>query len=734
MRVQFYIRFSSVWGQQLYLSFHNGDVLPMQYHDEQYWQVSADMEAGECSYRYILNGLPEKETRTIRIEPNDSELTVTDVWISPSAPETIWLTAPFTQVFFKHATADDIPARSCTFKVRAPLLPPDECVYLTGNTEALGNWDTQKAIRMSFADDVFFTATVDIPEHTRLEYKYLHERIYEEGGNRQIYIHPGRTIIRDDFTRFNKGAWKGAGVAVPVFSLRSEQGFGTGEFADIRQLADWAASTGQRILQLLPVNDTIIDYSWKDSYPYAAISAYALHPLYIHLPAVGALPESYDAQQAELNKTMQLDYETVIRLKMHYLQILFQDFKPGAAFDAWVATQEHWLKPYAAFCLQRDEGQRQETFYYFIQYHLHLQLSDAVAYAHAKGIAIKGDLPIGVYRYGVDAITSPELFNMRVQAGAPPDDFAEKGQNWGFPTYNWQQMEATGYTWWTKRLQHMAQYFSAYRIDHILGLFRIWQIPLEEQEGIAGYFEPSIPFTEEELRQWGIPFDRQRYCHPFTVDDHADVLFFEPVPDAFHPRFGMQFTRSFQALEPGVRERLLLLCDHFFYHRHNELWEQEAMRKLPVLQQATDMLVCGEDLGMVPHCVPGVMQQLGILSLEIARMPKRRGQTLADIPYLSVTSASTHDMSTLREWWKGDPSVVIRQHLSSPAMLCIFQLQDWLALDNSLPHLPPQEERINNPAVTPWYWRYRMPLTLEALKDAEELQKKIRRLISESGR
>lgn len=731
MRVQFYVRFSSVWGQQLYLSTDKGDVLPMQYCNEHYWQLSADMEAGVCTYRYVLNGLPEKESRTVVIEP---ELTVMDIWISPSAQETVWLTAPFTQVFFQHETENDTSSGSCTFKVRAPLLPAGESVYLTGNVPGLGSWDTQKAIRMSFGADGYFTVSVDIPAFAKLEYKYLHQQVYEEGENRQVYIHPGRTITHDDFTRFARKPWKGAGVAVPVFSLRSEQGFGTGEFADIRLLADWAASTGQRFIQLLPVNDTIIDYSWKDSYPYAAVSAYALHPLYIHLPAVGVLPEDYHAQQTELNKAMQLDYEAVIRLKMHYLRLLFDNFKPDAAFGKWVEEQAHWLKPYAAYCLQRDGAPSQELFYYFTQYHLHLQLSDAVTYAHAKGIAIKGDLPIGVYRYGVDAITSPALFNIQVQAGAPPDDFAEKGQNWGFPTYNWQQMEASGYVWWTSRLRHMAQYFSAYRIDHILGLFRIWQIPLQEQDGIFGYFEPAIPFTEEELRQWGIPFDRQRYCRPFTADDLSDVLFFEPDPGAFHPRFGMQHTRSFQALEPDVQERLLMLCDHFFHHRHNDLWEREAMRKLPALQQATDMLVCGEDLGMVPHCVPGVMQQLGILSLEIARMPKQQGQTLADIPYLSVTSASTHDMSTLREWWKGDPAVVIRQHLSSPAMLCIFQLQDWLALDGNLPHLPPEAERINNPAVTPWYWRYRMPLTLEALNREEGLRGIMKELISRSGR
>lgn len=729
MRVQFYVRFSSVWGQQLYLSIDNGDVLPMQYHDEKHWQIAVDIAPGACTYRYVLNGLPEKESRTIMIGP---ELTVTDTWIFPSAPETLWQTAPFTRVFFRREKERSISQGTCTFRVRAPLLPPDANVYLTGSIPALGNWEPAQAVKLVYTEDGYFSGNIDVPPFTRLEYKYLHDGVYEEGVNREVYIHPGENIIQDDFTRFRRTPWKGAGVAVPVFSLRSESSFGTGEFRDLRLLADWAAATGLRLIQLLPVNDTTIDYSWKDSYPYAVISAFALHPLYMHLPDVGALPEAYYTQQQELNRHAQLDYEAVIRLKMHYLRSLFRDFQPDAAFEVWAEAQEHWLKPYAAFCAQRDgDG---EAFWYFVQYQLHLQLAGAVEHAHAKGIAMKGDLPIGVHRHGVDALNAPELFHMQVQAGAPPDDFSEKGQAWGFPTYNWRQMEASGYDWWTKRLRHMARYFSAYRIDHILGFFRIWQIPAGVQNGALGYFEPSIPFTEEELRQWGIPFSRQRYCRPYVADDPSDVLFLEPSPGAFHPRFGMQLTTSFRALEPVVQERLLLLCDHFFYHRHNELWEQEALRRLPVLQQATDMLVCGEDLGMVPHCVPGVMQQLGILSLEIARMPKQAGQTLQSLPYSAVISISTHDMSTLREWRKGDAAPVIREHLSSPAMLCILQLQDWLALDLTLPHTAPEEERINDPAVTPWYWRFRMPLTLEALKATLGLQENMRWLLKQSGR
>jgi 4-alpha-glucanotransferase len=540
------------------------------------------------------------------------------------------------------------------------------------------------------------------------------------------------------------------------------------------------------------------------------VSAFALHPIYAHLPAVEAAARSsapgndaagtgpqaagstsqlpgYHETQARLNAAPLLNYEAVIQYKLQSLHILFAQHADTDNYRAWTHENMHWLEPYAAFCCRRD-GCPTPAFYYFVQYHLHLQLSEAVEYAGRKGIAVKGDLPIGLNLQSADVAAFPALFHTGLQAGAPPDDFAEKGQNWGFPTYNWPAMEAEGYSWWKKRLRHMAQYFSAFRIDHILGFFRIWQIPRHAKDGLLGYFEPALPFTKEALHEWGIPFSRERYCEPYITDAvlysvfsmHAvtvkaecmepvsgghyrllpayrtqaavleaglhpaieegllslltNVLFLEPEPGQFHPRFNLHATSSFEALNAGVQQRLAGLADHFFYHRHNQLWEQEALRRLPMLQSATDMLVCGEDLGMVPHCVPGVMAQLGILSLEVQYMPKQAGRRPADAPYLSVVTPSTHDMPTLREWQPGGVREVLAAQLASPAMWCIPQLQDWLALDPSLPQLPPEEERINNPAVMPWYWRYRMPLTLEALLQAQALNAMVAGMIRAGGR
>jgi 4-alpha-glucanotransferase len=637
---------------------------------------------------------------------------------------------------------------------------------------------------MQAREDGRFAASVSIPPGTNVEYKYLLDNDeYETGENRSFYS-SGACMTDDNFARFNYPHWQGAGVAVPVFSLRSDDGLGCGEFADIKLLADWAAITGQRLLQLLPVNDTMTGSGWKDSYPYAAISAFALHPMYIHLPALGET-EGYEEMKSRLNALPDMDYEATVAYKTAALQTCFKKFRAGKAYNDWIGQNRFWLEPYAAFCGRRDNS-NDPSFYYFVQYHLHLQLSEAVSYAHAKGIAIKGDLPVGMALHSADVDFMPELFDTTVQAGAPPDEFAQRGQNWGFPAYNWPIMEITGFGWWKHRLQHMAQYFSAFRIDHVLGFFRLWQIPREEKDGILGYFHPARAFTEQEIINWGIPFEHARYCEPYITDDvlytifsnnavkvkavylepsgngyyrlleayrhqsgiteedpHirqglcdliANVIFLEPVPGEFHPRFGMRETESFLALDAAVQESLLQLSVHFFYHRHDELWEKEALHKLPVLQSATDMLVCGEDLGMVPHCVPGVLQRLGILSLEVLPMPKQPGQTPAGAPYLSVVTPSTHDMATIREYAPGREEEIIRLHVQSPAMWCILQLQDWLALDDTLPRRPPEEERINVPAVSPWYWRYRMPATLETLCKNNALNKKVREMLAGAGR
>lgn len=520
---------------------------------------------------------------------------------------------------------------------------------------------------------------------------------------------------------FDRPGYKGAGTVIPVFSLRTEGDFGIGEFRDLRPLVDWAAATGQSVIQLLPVNDTTRKGEWGDSYPYSPISSFALHPLYIHLPDVGVKETpSYRRTKQELNDLVELDYPRVFKEKMALLR---KAFKANGA--ATLGTREYkrfcrdntlWLDEYAEFCSRRDGDNA--DFWRWVQYHLDKQFSEEVAYAHSKGVYFKGDLPIGVSRDSAEAYWHPELFNLDSNAGAPPDFFSSEGQNWGFPTYNWDAMAEDDYAWWKARLRKMSQYFSAFRIDHILGFFRIWEIPVECKSGLGGHFNPALPYTSEELSRMQLP---------------TEGLFL-PDPrhkDCWQP---MITPTGKDALEWWQRERYEALYNDFFYHRHNDFWKRNAERKLPELLSATGMLACGEDLGMVPDCVPEVMDHEKILSLEMMNVDKHRPW-----PYLSVCATSSHDMETLRMQSQGDRTPeecerIICEHLDSASMLAIFPLQDWLSLDGRLRRPDFQSERINQPADPDNHWRFRIHLDLERLPLEGGFLAKVGDLIRRYGR
>jgi 4-alpha-glucanotransferase len=754
------------------------------------------------------------------------------------------------------------------------LLKENECVCLAGSANELHNWNTKRPALLE-KDDDWWTVELDLTKELfPLSYKYgiynykKSEFIrYEAGENRILTsgIDNGITILHDGFINMPQNTWKGAGIAVPVFSLRSANSFGVGEFNDIKLLVDWVSKTGLKLIQLLPVNDTSANFSMQDSYPYAAISAYALHPIYINLKQVAGKKysdtiKSISIKQKQLNALPELAYEKVIQFKMQLLREIYDLDETGFLQDGdykdFFDNNKHWLKPYAAFCYLRDKNdtpdfnqwktnriyiefeieklaasksasKKEIRFYYFVQYHLHLQLQEVVKYAHKKCIVLKGDIPIGIYRYSADAWMTPKLFNMCWQAGAPPDDFAVKGQNWGFPTYNWQQMQQDNFEWWRQRFDQMSYYFDAFRIDHILGFFRIWSIPMDAVEGILGRFVPAIPISIKEFGERGIWFDHDRYCKPYITEEilhtvfeeHIDfvrssflqkkekdqfdlldefntqrkveaffggqdatdenhnlknglfdllsnVLFYEE-PDsggaAFHFRISVDKTSSFQYLDESTKDKLQNLYIDYFYKRQDDFWKEEALRKLPYLKESTDMLICGEDLGMVPHCVPQVMKDIGILSLEIQRMPKNTQTEFfhpKDAPYLSVITPSTHDMSTLRGWWEEDRQktetfyhtilegpgeapffcepwvnrAIVLQHLYSPAMWSIFQLQDILGMSEKLRRENPHEERINIPADPNHYWRYRMHINLEQLIKENEFNEELKEYITNSGR
>jgi 4-alpha-glucanotransferase len=898
MLLHLYLRFYTHYGQSLYVcgncpelgSDDTAMAVPLQYLNNEFWQLSVDLpdaaDRDSISYRYLLR---QEGTHDIMewgddrvIDTNHTgqkELVLVDTWNHAGTIENAFFTQPFQQVLLPKAATHKGKGKSAKtitheLRVKAPLLGPDEVICVCGSGQVLGDWQTDKPALATKKENWWVTPLNFAKEQLPVAYKYGVYNIaqkafvaYEGGPNRTL---PGEAstkklhILHDGFAQLPTPQWRAAGVAIPVFSLRSGNGFGTGEFTDIRLLADWAQQTGLKLIQLLPVNDTTATHSNADSYPYAAVSAFALHPLFIDLSKLAGsdhahLLQASQQRQAALNSLPQLDYGAVMEEKWKVIRELYalqkDDWHDDTKYFEFFDMNRHWLVPYAAFCYLRDkhgtaqygtwpaysvynEEEVQElvdptqphydevAIHYFVQYHLHLQLREATAYAHRKGIIVKGDLPIGIYRYSCDAWVQPELYNMDAQAGAPPDDFAVKGQNWGFPTYNWQQMQADGFSWWRRRFEQMGNYFDAFRIDHILGFFRIWSIPLHAVEGIMGRFVPAIAVHINEFFERGIAFERHRFCAPYITDavlnelfgDRADmvrdnylvyehgeyrlqeafdtqrkvaahfegavpgsaeanlrdrlydlisnVLLFEEADSngsRFHFRIAMDQTSSFRYLDGHSQHQLQELYVNYFFRRQDDFWAQEAMNKLPQLKRSTNMLICGEDLGMVPHCVPDVMEQLGMLSLEIQRMPKQTDRAFlhpADAPYLSVITPSTHDMSTLRGWWQEDRAKtqqfyntilghygeapfycepwinkeMVIQHLYSPAMWSIFQLQDLMGIDGTLRREKPEDERINLPSDPNHYWCYRMHLSLEELLQQQGFNEELLGYVKASGR
>ncbi len=905
MKIKFSIDYRTHWGQRIYVSgslkeLGNWDIskaVPLNHTFGERWELEIDVKKSSVNaleYKYFLKDENHQhdlwefgENRVVSQEDLQfNEIHLRDYWRPRLDVRNIWETSPFTRAFyqsnFKKKSAPLKLSLGHYLKLSLTIsrVPAGMKVAVLGDHPKLGGWSIKKAVVMqqSKANTWFTYIEVD-PSVTHLHYKYLvydpkkKEAIWwEYGDNRMLTIQfsdqKSQLFSHSDIHfRFPNGNWRGAGVAIPVFSLRSKKGTGVGEFLDLKPMVDWTVKTGMKIIQVLPVNDTIAKHNWIDSYPYAAISVFALHPVYANLDAIGKLKNKkeqkyFDEKRVELNQLSEIDYEEVMKVKSRFFKLKYDEardeFLESKEFKEFFRQNKHWLVPYAVFSRLRDlnktpdftKWKKYQTItekeldqltspgkkdyddyavHYFIQYHLDKQLKEASQYARNHGVVLKGDIPIGIYRNSVDAWIAPHLYNMDTQTGAPPDEFSTTGQNWGFPTYNWNEMAKDVYQWWRDRLVKLSEYFDIFRIDHILGFFRIWEIPLHAIDGLLGRFNPSLPFSLEELAAWGIRLDFERMCKPYIreymlaeifgdmtqivkqqfmeegqpgvfslkeevntqkkVKGHIDarsdlsdpqknllvsglghlineVLFLEAKESGgmyFDPRVGFQNTYSFQDLDEHTQHILNDLYNHYFYKRHNDFWREKAMEKLPALKDSTNMLICGEDLGMVPDCVPGVMDDLQILSLAVQRMPNDHTKEFwhpHDTSYMSVTTTSSHDTSTLRGWWEenrgktqrfynhilgqwGDApqfcetwlvTDILRQHLHSPSMLAIFPLQDWIAMDAKLRRENPNEERINIPAIVPHYWKYRFHIDLEDLLKEDDFNAFIFEMVDASGR
>ncbi|MDR0682413.1 MAG: 4-alpha-glucanotransferase [Dysgonamonadaceae bacterium] len=653
-----------------------------------------------------------------------------------------------------------------------------QTIHLAGSIPALGQWEPGIAPQMQAMGDGCWQYELDYrPEGTAtVEYKFClmspgmpwkpQSTIrWEKGCNRVIRfneLEDGVTLTTASIEfQEEDPPWKCAGLAIPVFSLRSRNSFGIGDFGDLLLMIDWVKITHQKIIQILPVNDTTQTHTWQDSYPYNAISIYALHPLYINSNVMGRLRDAkrrafYRRQQKKLNALPVVDYEAVDQLKWNFFREIFQEtgeeVLQSQSFFAFFEENKEWLVLYADYCCRRDHSSL-PGLYHYLQFHAHQQMTQVRDYARQQGVILKGDIPIGISRDSVEVLTEPAYFNMNFQAGAPPDAFSVEGQNWGFPTFNWSAMEADDYRWWKKRFRKMASYFDAYRIDHILGFFRIWQIPTGQTTGRTGYFYPALPLSIADIEHTGLLLDRVK---ELLIEDATQA-------QHYHPHIAGWTMNAWQQLNDTERQAFNQVYEDYFYRRNNEFWKQEALKHLTPLVNATGMLACGEDLGMIPPSVPEVMRQLQILSLEIERMPKSLDKEYIDLdilPYRSICTTSTHDMTTLRGWWKEDrektqryynnvlkkkgvapedctPEIcnrILYRHLSSPSMFVIIPFQDWLAMDEILRTPDSDAERINIPAYSRYYWRYRMHLSIEELLTAEKLNENIRDLIRNTFR
>ncbi|MFA4045443.1 4-alpha-glucanotransferase [Prevotella sp. PCHR] len=886
MKIHFFIKYDTEFGQDLRLNIlaDNESVSTsygMNTADGKTWQCDIELDKHPVliNYFYSLDNSGrelrhEWQTISHRLEFNATsakEYTVYNRWTDIPCDSYLYSSAFTDCVNRRHH--EDIPAtkykKVLRLIVRAPQLRKGERLYVTGKSNSLGCWHANRALKMYEHNYNEWIVDIDAEtfkeKETELKFIAVNDKgavLWETGYNREIQIpdiNDGEVCVYEmDQAFFEICNTKLAGTLVPIFSLRSKDSFGVGDFGDLKLMIDWVAETEQKVLQVLPINDTTSTHTWTDSYPYSCISIFALHPQYADLRQ---LPKVKDKKKAtemetlrkELNALSRIDYERVNNAKTEYLRIIFnqegEKILKSSDFKNFLKDNEHWLVPYAQYCHLRDTFGNTDfsswkgherwheqdrgillnpkskefddvSFYYYVQFVLDSQMRSAHEYAMARGVILKGDIPIGVNRNGCDVWHEPQYFNLNSQAGAPPDDFSINGQNWGFPTYNWQRMIEDGCKWWIRRFQNISKYFDAYRIDHVLGFFRIWAIPTTCVHGLLGQFAPSLAMTREEIEGYGLHFQEHLFTTPFiarwvvnrvfgphadevtekylshehddifslkpeydterkieaafkgkdSADDiwirdglyalAADVLFVRDNNDRnkFHPRITAQLNFMYEALMDSDKEKFNRLYNDYYYRRNNNFWYSEAMKKLPVLVQATRMLVCAEDLGMVPDCVAWVMNELRILSLELQQMPKdpcvRFGELWKN-PYRSVCTLSTHDMPTLRQWWDEDydrtqdyyhsqlyrsggaphplpgwlAKEIIVNQLKCPSMLCILSLQDWFAIDEKLRLADADAERINIPANPRHYWRYRMHVNIEELIANKEYNDNIKDLI-----
>lgn len=506
-----------------------------------------------------------------------------------------------------------------------------------------------------------------------------------------------------------------AGIVIPLGALRSSASGSVGEYADLPELGRICRAAGLSFIQLLPVNDTGFQSS-----PYSALSAFALHPLYLRLadlPEAKAFRGEAEALAASLGGERRFPYARILEAKLALAGRIFKAALPAirkdGALENWIAANP-WVREYAVFLrLKADNEGRswkdwteyrepaaadiealwgnaarrdEHVFHAWLQMRCEEQFLSASRELASLGVALKGDLPILMNEDSADVWAHRSWFRTDRTAGAPPDMFSELGQNWGFPIYDWEALAREDYSFWKDRLRQAAKFYGAYRIDHVLGFFRIWALPEREESGYLGAFEPSAALSREDLGAAGFSEDRLRWisephireadlagaaaseADPAVAADRAaraalDRIGGEPLYLFKRSIRGEKDIRALDAAESlrgfllaAWRDRVITETAPGFYapawryssasawpslsdaeraalegliRAKNEaseaIWEEHGRGLLSVLKAASPMLPCAEDLGAVPNCVPRVLAELGILGLRIPRWTRRWG-------------------------------------------------------------------------------------------------------------
>ncbi|GKT35356.1 Glycoside hydrolase, family 77 like protein, partial [Aduncisulcus paluster] len=593
------------------------------------------------------------DNRKLMITANDSVVEYNDCFIFETYFTDVVAKSSAVRVVMKRPSEDPLKKLSSThsdgsatleFSVYVPYIRPDDEVIVVGSIDELGSWESSAGFALSHAEYPYFSGKLNVStdSYRKAEFKICligadGTPLWESGMNRSVLLNTGttKTVVRCGMFRYpDPEAFKAAGMVIPVFSIRTEESCGVGEFNDLKKMGDWCHECHLRLLQVLPVNDTTLKgVHWHDTYPYSPISVFALHPLYMNVPDCGPMEgyemAEYISKGKELDKLTAVDYEAVLAHKLRYLRLIYERLEERGEIDItkgefkeFIDANPFWLKPYCLYkslqeaygtgdfmrwqsrarnprgveeeeedvavkredssvaeeeeeeeeeeeqeeasvehqCIKKEEisvgddvsedDDEKELpplscelpsplsdifdmpahplfdeykFHLWLQFNLHRQLKAATDYCTSLGVVLKGDIPIGVSPRGADAWWWRDYFRLDTQTGAPPDAFSANGQNWGMPTYNWENMEKDGYQWWVERFRQLSNYFSAYRVDHILGWFRIWEIPEDRVGGIAGRFRKCHPIHVDHLRSLGI-HDIHRLCKPFLPEDHVKGL------------------------------------------------------------------------------------------------------------------------------------------------------------------------------------------------------------------